>query len=103
MGGPVLLTLRGDITKADATLWHWRWIFQPHALIAIRHWVIVRTGVSKISMDEDSMRNPLRDLPYIRCFLCVLSSQCHIRGDVHSYAAKSTLEPFIACPIARRR
>ncbi|KDB21345.1 hypothetical protein H109_06719 [Trichophyton interdigitale MR816] len=54
-------------------------------------------------MDEDSMRNPLRDLPYIRCFLCVLSSQCHIRGDVHSYAAKSTLEPFIACPIARRR
>ncbi|KAM5434826.1 hypothetical protein McanCB56680_003103 [Microsporum canis] len=69
MGAPVLLTLRGYITKVDTALWHWRWM-----LIAITHWMIVKTGMSKVSMDEDTMGNPLRDLPYIRWCLCVLSA-----------------------------
>ncbi|KAJ5120787.1 FAD binding domain-containing protein [Penicillium bovifimosum] len=74
MGAPVFLTLSGYITKVDTALWHWRWMLQPQALIAITQWITVKTGMSKVSMDEDTMGNQLRDLPYIRWCLCVLSS-----------------------------
>ncbi|RAL15283.1 FAD-dependent oxidoreductase [Aspergillus homomorphus CBS 101889] len=74
MGAPAFLTLSGYSIKVDTAWWHWRWMLQPQILIAIMQWIMVKTRMSKASMHEDTMSNQLRDLPYIRWCLCVLSA-----------------------------
>ncbi|KAB8227203.1 FAD-dependent oxidoreductase [Aspergillus alliaceus] len=74
MGAPAFLTLSGYSIKVDTAWWHWRWMLQPQILIAIMQWIMVKTRMSKVSMHEDTMSNQLRDLPYIRWCLCVLSA-----------------------------
>jgi hypothetical protein len=74
IGAPVLLALTGYSVSLDKAWRRWQWMLQPPFTIAIIQWIMVKTQVSKVSMHENAMGNQMRDLPYIRLCLCVLSA-----------------------------
>ena len=73
---PVFLGLIGYSVMIDKTPghWLWQWVLQPPYMVTIMQWILVKTQLSKVSMHEDTMRNPKRDLPYIRWCVYSLSA-----------------------------
>ena len=76
IGSPVFLVLTGYAFTMDQVSWHWlwRWILQPPFMVTIIQWALIKTRLSKVSMHEDTMNNPKRDLPYIRWCVYSLSA-----------------------------
>ncbi|KAI8965513.1 FAD binding domain protein [Daldinia sp. FL1419] len=68
----VLLALTDLSIAVSTTLW--RWILHPPLMIAIIQWILVKTGLSKVTMHEDTIANQKRDLPYIRWCVYALSA-----------------------------
>jgi hypothetical protein len=80
LGAALTLDLPSYAILEDGRPWHWDglWILLPPVGISAVQWLLVKTGVSKITMHSDSMSNQTRDLPYTRWCIYTLSTICGI-------------------------